>query len=312
VIADSASCRVGLLATRVPSSTRVPGIDRGDSARRLKPVKIVQVIGPPHNGKTELLKALADRYGRVVPVGWHDFAHDRQDLPSHEVLNALAFLLSAPRRGFGQLAFPRLLSTLIAMKQDLGNSRDEAVRNITRALEDRDSVERTTKVVAALADDATRLVGQFLPPGQQVPGTATISTITPDVVLGALRHTRWGRRRLSPLAKSGLGNWPGMTTPESVYQTLADINFHVKSPDPRLRELGEAQPWGAFLADIREGYDKAGARLRNQCTLLILDNLDRPAGSSSGAWPRRARSAVRSYVATPPPRSWSLRRDARR
>jgi hypothetical protein len=253
-------------------------VEPGDKAPRLKRVKIVQFTGPPHSGKTELLKALAGRYGRVVPVGWHDFAHDRQDLRNDEVLNALAFLLSAPRGDFGQLAFPRLLSTLIAMKQDLGNSRHDAVRNITRALEDPDSVERTTKIVAALADDATGLVEHLLPPGEKIPGTATISAIGPDIVLGAMRRTGWGRRRLSPLAKSGLGKWPGMTTPDSVYQTLADINFNRNSPDPRLRELGESQPWGAFLADIRDSYDRSGASLRNQCTLLILDNADWPGG----------------------------------
>src|SRR5579871_6083291 len=86
--------------------------------RALGPVSILQVIGPPFSGKTELLVALAGRYGAVTPVGWHDFAHDRPESADHEILNLLAFLLSRPRGEFGRLAFPRLLSTLIAMKQD--------------------------------------------------------------------------------------------------------------------------------------------------------------------------------------------------
>jgi hypothetical protein len=253
-------------------------VDPRGNRRELRAVQIVQLTGPPHDGKTELLTALADKFGPMVPVGWFDFAHARAESRNHEILNHLVFLLSRPRdKEFGQLAFPRLLATLIAMKQDLGNSRDQAVANITRALEDPRSVELTRQVIAALADDATKIVQQV--PGGQLPGSGTIGVLAPEIVLTAMRHNRLGRRALSPLARGGLGAWPGMTTPgstlDAVYQTLADINFHLKSPDPRERELGEAQPWGAFLADIRAGYDQAG---RNLCTLLVLDNIDRPAG----------------------------------
>jgi hypothetical protein len=250
-----------------------------DGKRRvLRPVKIVQLIGPPFSGKTELLAALADRYGGSVPVGWHDFAHDRQELADYGILNLLIFLMGRPRDEFGRLTFPRLLSTLIAMRQDTGASRDEAVRNVTQALEDPRSVERVRSIVTSLAADATRLVEQTQQahlPGGQLPGSGLVQELAPDIVLAAMRRTGIGRRTLMPLAKAGLGPWPGMTSPGSLYETLADIAFHLRDSDPRLRAIGAAQPWAAFLADVRAGYDQP---YRNLCALLVLDNADHPAG----------------------------------
>jgi hypothetical protein len=253
-------------------------VSPGGKSRELKPVKIVQLTGPPFSGKTEWLVALANRYGSVVPVGWHDFAHDRPGSADHEILNLLAFLMSGSRGEFGRLAFPRLLSTLIAMKQDATVDRDEAVNAITQLLASPGSGQRIKTVVTGLAADATRLTerasrSQF--PGGRLPGSGASHLLTPDVVLAALRRPGVGRRKLMPLTKCGLESWPGMTASDSVYKTLADINFRLRSYDPRIRATGAAQPWAAFLSDVRAGYEKP---FRNLCALLVLDNVDHPAG----------------------------------
>ena len=252
-------------------------VSPGGKNRVLKPVKIVQFTGPPFSGKTELLVALANRYSAVVPVGWHDFAHDRRGSADHEILNLLAFLMSGPRGEFGRLAFPRLLSTLVAMKQDATVDRDEAVHAITQLLANPGSGKRIKTVVTSLAADATRLAERARPaqfPGGHLPGSGASQLLTPDVVLAALRRPGVARR-MPVLAKSGLEPWPGMTAPDSIYKTLADINFRLQSYDPRIRATGAAQPWAAFLSDVRAGYEKP---FRNLCALLVLDNIDHPAG----------------------------------
>lgn len=249
-----------------------------------RPVTIVQYTGPPRSGKATLLRELQDRYADWTPVAAYDFADTSQKRRNDQILNLLCFLLSEPRRDFGQLAFPRLLSVLLAMKQAPGrpHDRDAAVRDIRRTLEDDQSVKWVQDAVEALANDATNLLPPL--PGGQPPGAETARTLGPDIVLAALRHSRRGWRLLSPQARKGLGSWPGMITDperrdidelEAVKQTLASMQVYSESGQLFMLSEAERQPWAAFLQDIRAGYPRSG---RNLCTILVLRNVDLTAG----------------------------------
>ncbi len=256
-----------------------------DGRRRLpRPVTIVQYKGPPRSGKADLLRELQGRYADWTPVAVYDFADTKSGTRNDQILNLLCFLLSEPRREFGQLAFPRLLSVLLAMRQAEGrpNDRAAAVRDIQRTLEDDRSVQWVQQAVEALADDATNLLPSL--PGRQPPGRETARALAPDMVLTALRHSRRGWALLSPQARNGLGPWPGMITDpqrrdidpmEAVKHTLASLSVYTGSGQMYMQSEAERQPWGAFLQDIRSGYPRKG---RNLGTILVLRNVDLPAG----------------------------------
>ena len=258
-------------------------VGRGSRADLSSPTTVIQYAGPPRSGTDELLDKIRDRYARWTPVAVYDFADTGPDTRNDKILNLLCFLLSEPREGFKQLAFPRLLSVLLAMRQAPERpDRDTAVRDIQHLLEDEQAVAWVKQAVQALADDATSLLPSL--PGRQPPGAATARAVAPDMVLAALRNNPRGWRVLSRKARSGLGRWPGMITDskqrdidelEAVKHTLAALSVFTGSGQMAQIEEAERQPWAAFLQDIRAGYP--GER-RNLRTILILRNVDLPAG----------------------------------
>jgi hypothetical protein len=251
--------------------------------RGLRPLKIMQLTAPPRSGKSSLLEALDERYTPLTPVGRYSFKYSGTDVVhSDKALDLLMQLLSAPRKEVGELTFPRLQSTRVAVSQAPNpappTGLSERAKYFARLLEDPQSVDLVNQIVSAAVSDASKM----LPPGLPGSGTATIAM--QHATLGGMRRIPWGRKKLSPLAKSGLGPWAGMINGprdrdlsgmDAVYYTLACIAPYRDSKQKALIEQAETQPWLAFLADIQAGYVNPR---RTTSAILLLDDIDLPAG----------------------------------
>jgi hypothetical protein len=248
-----------------------------NGVRKLGRTPIVQLVGSPHSGKSELLGALSRQYRDVVPVAWLDFAQLDSKLRVHEVLNLLIFDLSRPTSGrtshFGQLTFPRLMGAAIAIDMQLPQNRNDAVLQIERALENPAAYERMTRLITTVVQEggkALQTPGQ-VPPEAAALGSlaAVLAAFVPDIVRYTLRRSRLGRRMISPLLELGLN-------PE----TLVDINQWMRSTEPALRDQAEEQVWAAFLEDLRQCYEGSAGHGRNLRCLALLDNIDSPMGET--------------------------------
>jgi hypothetical protein len=254
--------------------------------RVLRPFQIAHFTAPPRSGKSTLLKALEDRYMSSTPVGTYSFRHMGTDPASSDgPLDLLMDMLSSPRKVFGELTFPRLQSTRVATseKTDPPSPIEQNLRARARYYAELLEDQRRVDLVNQIIDKAVNDAGKIIPTG--MPGTETATFAIQRATLASMRHTQWGRKRLSPLAKSGLGPWAGMikgpqnldlSGMEAVYYTLACITTFRNSNQKALVEQAEAQPWLAFLADIQAGYTSTKRTTR---AILLLDDVDLPAGT---------------------------------
>lgn len=220
--------------------------------------------GPRGSGKTAFLAALEQRLQQQVPYARTDC--DAID-SIRDALSAIAYELNRNSNGHDRIAFPRFITGQLVAEQDLDGA-DHALARLQaeHALTEHRSGERLRNFLTELAPD---------------PNTdhrTTAGHHVPDLLLRGLTSWRRGRKVLLGEGLEWFGHQDRGLTRDPL-DVLVDLNR-------RARETGDADSaseagellWAAFLADLRENFDRGhrGARRPLNC-LVLLDNVDSPA-----------------------------------
>ncbi|MCX2731970.1 hypothetical protein OOZ19_17140 [Saccharopolyspora sp. NFXS83] len=231
---------------------------------RSRPLPVLLFTGPRGSGKTAFLAALAHRLERHVP-----HAHlDCDGLGSiRDTLSSIAYELNRTDAGHDRIAFPRFITGQIVAEQDLDGTDPALARaQAEQALAEHRGGDRLRNFLAQLAPDAS---------GEH---RTAAGHHVPDLLLRGLVSWRRGRRVLLGEGQDWFGHQDRGLTRDPL-DVLTDLNRRAREPEDSdgASEAGELL-WAAFLADLRENFDRGnrGARRPLNCVVL-LDNVDSPA-----------------------------------
>jgi hypothetical protein len=226
------------------------------------------LLGRRGSGKTALLDTLERDLEPLVPCARADLAQI-PDAPPGQVAAALAFQLNRDLRGFGRIAFPRLMLGHMAIRLDLDQTNREAAR--------REIAERLVggETLGTLAEIVSEL-GQKFGPAVESPVRQS-AEMAARYLLGAVLP-RVGQLLRSRAPLTWHAKFRGVGRPEDA---LIDLNQWASSDAAADARRVDETLCAAFLADLNADF--YGRHLRHgkravNC-LALLDNADASAGS---------------------------------
>ena len=268
--------------------------DRADGLHSIR-TPILLLTGVRGTGKTELLTDLRGLLAENFP---HAYVNGEWPFESTTAMLALLAFDLNQQRGYGKLAFPRLVTGEIATNPRIAIDpldRDEARRHMV------DVLAAHRRVKGMLEDSIRTILSSALTPvlaHGAVPLPST-GTAVPDVVskygmealLGHVVDTRRGRAALLGTGQEwwghqdqGLRNDPidelvnlRMDADRARAQRHSDEGSVQRDAGADSRRMVIKRLWAAFLADLRDGFgDRRRARGWTRNCVLLLDNADTP------------------------------------
>ena len=246
---------------------------------------ILLFTGVRGSGKTELLTDLRGLLGENFPHAHMDGEWSFSS--AMDMLALLAFKLNQPR-GYGKLAFPRLVTGGIVIRLDFALdplNHDLARKEMANLLAN----HRRAKSVL---DNSVRAIlrSAFIPASPRGLATGKHGTIAEEL----LGPSAGKRRACANLLETGLEWWGhqdrGLDNDPldeliSLRKDAERARAHRQADGARGRnETGDARRtvtkrlWAAFLADLRENFgDRRRAVNWTRNCVLLLDNADTPA-----------------------------------
>jgi hypothetical protein len=257
--------------------------ERADGMHSLR-TPVLLFTGVRGSGKTELLTDLRSLLGKDFPYAYLDGEwsfHSTRDM-----LALLAFELNQ-QRGYGKLAFPRLVTGEIAVRPDIAPLDREQVREQMAAL-----LADHRRVKGVLENSIRAILrGALTPVLAHGPTAGAVGKYDAEELLGPFAGKRHGRTEFLERGQEwwghqdrGLGNDP--------IDELISLRMDAERARARRRTDGAGRRdesadsrrmvtrrlWAAFLADLRDSFsDRRRAVNWTRNCVLLLDNADTPA-----------------------------------
>jgi hypothetical protein len=236
-------------------------------------VPILVFVGPRGSGKSLLVAELARKIDESQnPYALIDFEKANFEMganaPTHGLLAAIAFQLSRRYKGMEKLSFPRFIVGQLAINQTIDlTDRNRARTQIQQMLED-------YRNVGKLRDFLLSMAGPWA--GQRGVDRALVEQGV-QLLLKGLTFGPWGRRALFGSGAAWYGH-QGRRLSHDPIEALIDLNRNSRNTKDKLdRRAVEEVIWGAFLADLREGFERGlQSHRRSVNCLLLLDDADSP------------------------------------
>jgi hypothetical protein len=235
------------------------------SGDRLAP-PLTLLIGPRGSGKTVLLDRLEADHRTASPTARFDFGLSADASPL-DVMLGIGFGLNQRVARVGKVRLPLLGVALIALSLD-----PDAMASPTQQLEQRLSGWPSARMLADLATNVSKLA----PPEYQPLGDEAGQAVA--WVVNAISRRRIGEYLAWYASNVSRGNGTRFGPLLQIYEWWQAARAY---DDANARgELWRAL-CAALLADLRDGFNKAGLWHGNRTTncLLLLDNAESDAGS---------------------------------
>jgi hypothetical protein len=243
---------------------------------------VVVLLGPVGSGKTSALRSVAERCGTGVVHAYYDF-DGTAPVSTVGVLAELAFDLSQSWTARRQVRFIRFTLGLIAAKAPLSGTDREADREELARLIDGLARNRRAEHVADAVEQLVEATLDMQPAVDMPPWYRDLlKRVMPRLVATVTRR---------PLrkAKRWHVDFPAANAANPLDALLRLNRIARQRPEEVTQWLVEA-----FLADVREGHRRLSSpdpyspcdclgtgRLRHRHSwVLLLDNIDRPAGAT--------------------------------